>query len=59
MLKVCQMFCAIWYHLYSLKNVINTHGGMSLLVKLHPYITHGNVRSNVNSDFLLKLYFDR
>ena len=28
------MFCAIWYHLYNLKNVKNTHGGMLLLVKL-------------------------
>ena len=24
---------AIWYHLYNLKNVKNTHGGMLLLVK--------------------------
>ena len=28
------MFCAIWYHLYYLKNVKNTHGGVLLLVKL-------------------------
>ena len=28
------MLCAIWYHLYNLKNVKNTHGGMLLLVKL-------------------------
>ena len=28
------MFCAIWYYLYNLKNVKNTHGGMLLLVKL-------------------------
>ena len=26
--------CAIWYHLYYLKNVQNTHGGMLLLEKL-------------------------
>ena len=26
--------CAIWYHLYYLKNVKNTHGGLLLLVKL-------------------------
>ena len=26
--------CAIWYHLYNLKNVKNTHGGVFLLVKL-------------------------
>ena len=28
------MFCAIWYHLYNLKNVKNTQGGVLLLVKL-------------------------
>ena len=28
------MRCAIWYHLYNLKNVKKTHGGVSLLVKL-------------------------
>ena len=26
--------CAIWYHLYNLKNVKNTYGGVSILVKL-------------------------
>ena len=26
--------CAIWYHLYNLKNVKNTHRGVLLLVKL-------------------------
>ena len=26
------MFCAIWYHLYNLKNVKNTHGEILLLV---------------------------
>ena len=25
------MRCAIWYHLYNLKNVKNTHGGVLLL----------------------------
>ena len=28
------MRCAIWYHLYNLKNVKNTHGRVLLLVKL-------------------------
>ena len=28
------MHCVIWYHLYNLKNVENTHGGVLLLVKL-------------------------
>ena len=26
--------CAIWYHLYNLKNGKNTHGGVLILVKL-------------------------
>ena len=28
------MLCAIWYHLYNLKNVKNTHEGVLLSVKL-------------------------
>ena len=28
------MRCAIWYHLYNLKNVKNTHRGVFYLVKL-------------------------
>ena len=28
------MRCAIWWHLYNLKNVKNTHGGVLILVKL-------------------------
>ena len=31
------MFCAIWYHLYNLKNVRNTHGGVLPLVKATLY----------------------
>ena len=34
------MFCAIWYHLYNLKNVKNTHGGVLLLV-LKVTLLHG------------------
>ena len=33
-LKVFVMRCAIWYHLYNLKNVKNTLRGISILVKL-------------------------
>ena len=39
------MLCAIRYHLYNLKNVKNTHGGMLLLVKLQAEVcnfTKGN-----------------
>ena len=37
------MLCAIWYHLYNLKNVKNTHNGMLLLGKLQAEATlfHG------------------
>ena len=28
------MRCAIWYHLYHLRNMKNTHGGVLLLIKL-------------------------
>ena len=28
------MLCVIWHHLYSIKNVKNTHGGVLLLAKL-------------------------
>ena len=33
---------AICYHLHNLKNVKNTHGGVSLLVKLQAYFTKSN-----------------
>ena len=29
-----EMLCAVWYHLYNLKNVKNADGGVLLLVKL-------------------------
>ena len=28
------MRCAVWYHLYNLKNVKNTHGGVLIFLKL-------------------------
>ena len=34
LLKLYQTLCAIWYHLYSLKNMKNNHRGVLLLVKL-------------------------
>ena len=34
-LECCyEMLCEIWYHLYNLKNLKNTHGGLLLFVKL-------------------------
>ena len=33
-LVINEMRCTNWYHLYNLKNVKDTHGGMLLLVKL-------------------------
>ena len=34
--------CAIWYHLYNLKNMKNTHGVVSLLVKLQAVLNCTN-----------------
>ena len=30
---VYETLCAIWYHFYNLKNVINIHGGILLLIQ--------------------------
>ena len=38
------MRCAMWYHLYNLKNVKSTHGGVLLLVKFQAFkvkLLHG------------------
>ena len=40
--------CAIWYHLYNLKNVKNTHGGVLILVKLQVNAPHIADRSATN-----------
>ena len=32
------MLCAIWYHLYNLKNVKNTHGEVLLLGSIPPWV---------------------
>ena len=37
-LKVCAVRCAIWYHLYNLRNVKNTHRGVLILVKLQALV---------------------
>ena len=39
------MFYAIWYHLYNIKNVKNTQGGVLILVKLQPE-TCNSTKSN-------------
>ena len=33
-IQINVVHCAIWYHLYNLKNVKNIHGGVLILVKL-------------------------
>ena len=40
------MRCAIWYHLYNLKNVKNTHGGVLLLLKVT--LLHGRISRSLN-----------
>ena len=52
------MRCAIWYHLYNLKNVKNTHGGVLLLVKSQAKACNFN-KSNTPPwlfDTIFKLY---
>ena len=61
--------CAIWYHLYNLKNVKNTHKGVLFLVKLQAksntpplvfftfwYCTNGH-KSHKTSQNLLRTFF--
>ena len=36
--SVIVMLCAMWYYLYKVKNVKNTHGGVLLLVKLQALV---------------------
>ena len=36
MVFVNEILCAIWYHLFNLKNVKNTHGGVLILVMNTP-----------------------
>ena len=36
--SLCVVRCAVWYHLYTLKNVKNTHGWVILLIKLQAHI---------------------
>ena len=52
------MCCAIQYHLCNLKNVKNTHGGVSLLVKLQVEAYNVTTESNTAPRFfkLYKLY---
>ena len=48
------MLCAVWYHLYNLKNVKNTHGGVLLSVKFDRF-TKSNTPPRVFFTFF-KLY---
>ena len=43
MLGVYVVHWTIWYHLYNLKNMKNTHGGVLILVKLLVKNTHAGV----------------
>ena len=48
------MCCAIRYHLCNLKNVKNTHGGVSLLVKLQVEAYNVTTESNTAPRFSTK-----
>ena len=43
------MFCAIWYHLYNLKNVKNIHGRVLLLEKLQALARFSNCKNGSKS----------
>ena len=47
------MRCAIWYHLYNLKNLKSTRGGALILVKLQAYIMKKHKQNVINSETLL------
>ena len=54
------LFCAIWYHLYSLKNVKNAHRGVLILVKLQASacnFTKGNTLPWVLTFFKLNKWY--
>ena len=59
------MFCTIWYYLYNLKSVKNTHGGVLLLVKLQTFITYVKIQLvqifpsflTIFLNFILFIYF--
>ena len=38
------------------KNVKNTHGGMSLVVKLHAYITYGDIKEVMSTQIILTIF---
>ena len=46
------MRCAIWYHLYNLKNLKNTHGGVLILVKLPATLLKSTLLHGCFSRFL-------
>ena len=49
------MLCAIWYHLYNIKNVKNTHGELILLVKLH--VEACNFTKSITPPSVLFMFF--
>ena len=51
------MRCAIWYHLYSLKSVTNTHGGVLLLVKLQAPLSSNYRKLELHLRFCLFHFF--
>ena len=52
---VIEVLCAIWYHLYSLKNSKNYHGVVLLLVKLQDSLW--NFTKNINPSWAFYTFF--
>ena len=51
------MLCAIWYHLYNLENVKNTHEGVLLLVKLLATLLNVTARGKASDKISYGYYF--
>ena len=55
-LKTYVMLCAIWLHLYNIRNVWNTHGRVLHLVKLQT--SASNFTKNNNPPWVLITFFN-
>ena len=48
------MRCAVWYYLYNLKNVKNTHGGALILIKLQAEACKLKIKHNWRTETYLQ-----
>ena len=55
--KLCVLRCAIWYHLYNLKDVKNTHRGVLHLVKLQAALKACTIIKSSTPPWVLFTFF--